>query len=124
MKTIGTKGLKYRLPGYIGTGLLILATSLWTFWGVGEMYYEGWWGAWSNRLPYLVPPLVCLVIALLVLTWPRVGGWLIIAVGGVFTAWWFWRTAVTTGLTVGKTLGMLPASGLLVAVGILFLFEG
>lgn len=124
MKTRGTKGLKHRLPGYVGTGLLILATSLWTFWGVGEMYYEGWWGAWSNRLPYLIPALVCLALTVSVLTWPCVGGWLIIAVGGVFTAWWFWRTAVTTGLTVGKILGMLPASGLLVAIGILFLFEG
>jgi len=46
-----------RLPGYMATGLVVLATALWTFWGVGEMYYEGWWGAWYNRLPYLVPAL-------------------------------------------------------------------
>jgi len=123
MKTMGTQGLKHKLPGYVGTGLLILATSLWTFWGVGEMYYEGWWGAWSNRLPYLVPVLVCLALTVLVLTWPRAGGWLIITIGGVFTVWWWWRTAVTFGLDLAKLLGMLPASGLLVAVGILFLYE-
>ena len=86
METMGTQGLKHKLPGYAGTGMLILVTSLWTFWGVGEMYYEGWWGVWSNRLPYLVPTLVCLALTLSVLTWPRIGGWLIIAVGGAFTA--------------------------------------
>jgi len=43
-----------RLTGWLATALLALATTLWTFWGVGEMYYEGWWGAWTNRLPYLL----------------------------------------------------------------------
>ncbi len=32
------------LPGHIATGLMALVTTLWTFWGVVEMYYEGWWG--------------------------------------------------------------------------------
>ncbi len=39
-----------RLPGYIGAWLLILVTSLWTFWGMGEMYYEGWGPAVSCPL--------------------------------------------------------------------------
>lgn len=116
--------LRRRLPGYIATGLVILATSLWILWGVGEMYYEGWWGAWYNRLPYLVPGVVCLVLTLLALSWPRLGGWLVIAIGVGFTTWWFWRTVIVAGLTIGRFLGMFPASVLLVLIGVLFLFEG
>ena len=41
--------LEQKLPGYLATGLLTIATTLWTFWGVGEMYYEGWWGGWYNQ---------------------------------------------------------------------------
>jgi len=113
-----------RLPGYMATGLVILATALWTFWGVGEMYYEGWWGAWYNRLPYLVPAAVCLALTLTVLTWPRFGGWLIILIGGAFTAWRWWRQACLGGLTLSWMLGWFPISGLLVVIGVLFLFEG
>ena len=31
---------KRSLPGYIATGALVLTTTLWTYWGVAEMYYE------------------------------------------------------------------------------------
>ena len=58
-------GFKHQLPGYLAIVLLAVATTLWTFWGVGEMYYEGWWGAWTNRLPYLVPVAICWAFALL-----------------------------------------------------------
>ena len=116
-------GLKPRLPGYIATGLLTLATTLWTFWGVGEMYYEGWWGAWTNRLPYLVPATVCLAFTLVALTWPCAGGWLILLVGGAFTAWRWIMQARLGGLTVGWMLGWFPVSGVLVIVGALFFLE-
>lgn len=115
---------KHRLPGYIATGLVILTTSFWTFWGAGEMYYEGWWGAWYNRLPYLVPAAVCLAFTLMALTWPRFGGWLIILMGGAFTAWRWWRQVYLGGLTLSWMLGWFPISGLLVVTGVLFIFEG
>jgi hypothetical protein len=41
-------------PGYLATGLMILITMAWTYWGVAEMYHEGWWGSWLDRLPYLI----------------------------------------------------------------------
>jgi len=34
--------LKRRLPGYTAAGSMILTTSLWMLWGVGEMFYVGW----------------------------------------------------------------------------------
>jgi hypothetical protein len=114
---------KQKLPGYLATGLLALATLLWTFWGVGEMYYEGWWGAWYNRLPYLAPPAICVIFALVALTWPQLGGWSILMLGGAFTVW-RWIGQAQLGLLTWKwMLSWFPASGVLVIVGALFLLE-
>jgi hypothetical protein len=123
-QSMTTPSLKQRLPGYLATGLLTLATVLWTFWGVGEMYYEGWWGAWTNRLPYLVPMTVCWVFAFTALTWPRLGGWLILFVGGAFTAWRWVRQAQLGLFTLRWALGWFPISAALVLVGLLFILEG
>jgi hypothetical protein len=116
--------LRYRLPGYLATGLLTLATGLWTFWGVGEMYYEGWWGQWTNRLPYLTPMAICWVFAFLALTWPRFGGWVIFLVGGAFTAWRWVMQAHLGGLTLAWASGWFPISGIFILIGILFLLVG
>ena len=120
----GRNRLARQLPGWIAAALLSLATTLWTFWGVGEMYYEGWWGAWTNRLPYLAPPAICVACTLVALTWPRVGGWTILLVGGAFTAWRWTRQAQLGLLTLHWALGWFPVSGALVVVGALFLLEG
>jgi hypothetical protein len=113
-----------KLPGYIATALVIGVTSLWTLWGVAEVYYEGWWGSWDKRVPYLVPALCCLTLSLLAITWPRVGGWMLVAIGGVFTAWWWGMRASSGLLTPRIVLGTFPVSGLLVVTGVLFLLEG
>jgi hypothetical protein len=115
---------RYRLPGYLAAGLLAIATLLWTFWGVGEMYYEGWWGAWYNRLPYLVPPAICVGFALVALTRPRLGGWIILLLGGAFTLWRWILQAQAGLLTWQWAISWVPASGVLVIVGALFLLEG
>jgi hypothetical protein len=118
------EGFSRQLPGWIAIVLLSLATSLWTFWGVGEMYYEGWWGSWTHRLPYLVPPLICVAFTVLALTWPRVGGWMVLVAGGALTAWRWTRQAQLGLLTLGWALGWFPISGAFVVVGVLFLLEG
>lgn len=111
---------KQEIPGYIALGLVTLTTALWVFWGVAEMYYEGWWGAWYNRLPYLIPGTICLLLSLVVLRWPRFGGWMIIVVGAAFTIWW-WSGGT---LTWRRVLSTFPASALLVFTGVLFLLDG
>jgi hypothetical protein len=116
--------LKHKLPGYLATGLLTLATALWTFWGVGEMYYEGWWGQWTNRLPYLAPMVICWAFAFLALTWPRLGGWIILLVGGAFTVWRWILQARLGGLTLSWALGWFPISAVFILIGILFLLDG
>ncbi|MGD2153468.1 MAG: hypothetical protein PVG79_09380 [Gemmatimonadales bacterium] len=114
--------LKRALPGYIATTLMILVTVLWTFWSVGEMYYEGWWGPWYVKLAYLIPGTVCLLLTLLALAWPLVGGSLIILIGAAFTAWW-WHPRLDEGIDVGELLALFPVSAILVIIGVLFLFE-
>jgi hypothetical protein len=115
---------RHRLPGYLATGLLTVASALWTLWAVGGMYHEGWWGAWTDRLPYLVPPAICVAFALLALAWPHLGGWIILLLGGAFAAWRWIRQAQLGPLTWQWILSWIPAGGVLVMVGILFLLEG
>ena len=110
---------KRKLPGYIATGLASLTTTLWTFWGVGEMYYEGWWGAWYNRLPYLVPGTVFLIFTMAALTWPRVGGWMMIIVGGGLFVWWM----NMVDFAPERLFMAFMLGGFAALIGILFLFE-
>jgi len=113
-----------KLPGYLATALVIVVTTLWTFWGMVEMYYEGWWGTWDVRLPYLVPAAACLTLSLVAITWARAGGWMLVGIGGIFTAWW-WGMAIREGLfTPARLLSTFPVSGLVLFVGLLFLIEG
>ena len=114
---------KYKLPGYIATGMLALSTTLWTFWSVGEMFYEGWWGKWTNRLPYLVPAFICWLLTFIALSWPRLGGWIIILIGGGFTIWRWMRQYQLGLLTLRWALSFFPISGLLILVGVLFFLE-
>ena len=114
---------KRQLPGYIATGLMILTTSLWTLWGVGEMFYEGWGLPFPRPLAYLIPAAVCLALTLTALTWPRIGGWLLIVIGGAFTAWWGALAAARGLLSWEWILGTFPVSGLLILTGALFLLE-
>ena len=88
-----------RLPGRIASGLMILVTLLWTYWGAAEMYHEGWWGAWFNRLPYLAPIAVTLIPTLVAFRWPIVGGAVIIAVG-LFALGFFGGGVAFIGLAI------------------------
>lgn len=88
------------------------------------MYHEGWWGAWYNRLPYLIPGTVFLTLTLVAITWPRLGGWLIILIGGAFTLFFMDIDIVDGKLTVERDLGGFLVSGSAVVLGALFLLEG
>ena len=78
---------------------MILVTVFWTYWGAGEMYHEGWWGAWYNCLPYLAPIAATLVPTLVAFRWPVVGGSLIIAIG-VFALFFFAGDVAFIGLAI------------------------
>jgi hypothetical protein len=115
---------KHRLAGYIALAVMVLVTSLWTFWGVRAMCYQGWWEIWILRLLYFAPAIVGLGLTLIMLARPRAGGCLIIVIGGAFTGYWWWLISVNTGLTLNEALGVLPFSGLLVVAGVLSFVDG
>ncbi|MFC2001584.1 hypothetical protein ACFLUZ_03650 [Chloroflexota bacterium] len=110
---------KHRIPGYIALGLLVTLTTFWTYWGVGEAYFEGWWGAWYNPLLYLLPAIVLLALTLMSIRWPRKGGWTIVIVGGTIFAGWL----VISEFTVVNLLKAFLLGGLAALVGVLFLLE-
>ncbi len=114
---------KHRIAGYIALAVMVVVTSLWTFWAVRAMAYQGWWEGWYFRLPYLAPAVVGLGLTLIMLARPRAGGCLIIVTGGAFTGWW-WHTLVTAGLALSQVLNTLPFSGLLVVAGVLSVVDG
>jgi hypothetical protein len=108
---------------YIALAVMVLVTSLWAFWAVRAMVYQGWWDAWYFRLPYLAPVVVGLGLTLIMVARPRAGGWLTIVIGGALTAFWCY-TLVTAGLGLSEILNILPFSGLLVVAGALSCVDG
>jgi hypothetical protein len=75
-------------------------TTFWTYWGTAELYHEGWWGAWTNRLFYLAPIAATLIPSLIAFRWPLVGGALIVGVG-VFAFFFFGNDVAVIGLAIG-----------------------
>ena len=115
---------KQRIPGYLATLLAIALSAMWTWWGVAELYYEGWWGSWYNRLPYLVPGAVCLSMSLLALTWPRAGAILLLAVGAAFSVWWWVEDLLDGhGIQLWRLPVYLMLGGAVLLIGVLFWLE-
>lgn len=115
---------RWRVTSDVAIVMLVLITALWIYWGTAEMYYEGWWGEWTNRLPYLTPGTAFLLLSLLIIRWPRFGGWLLILLGGGFTAFYWSVQFSRWGFSWEGFLSIFPVSGLVVVLGILFVLVG
>ena len=113
-----------RTAGWVGYFLLIAISSLWCYWSIGEMYHEGWWGAFYIRLVYLIPGTAFLLLTLAGIKWPLLGGWLIIIFGGIFTFFFLDIHFVDGRLTMDRDLAGFFVSGPLVFLGALLLVEG
>jgi hypothetical protein len=114
-----------RWPGLLAAGFVLLTTVLWTFWGISELYYEGWGLPFPAPLSYLIPAALCLIFSLLALRWPRLGGWVLIVCGTAFTAWWLNLSIQRSGGFSWQTaISQFPFSTLLILTGVLFLLEG
>jgi hypothetical protein len=112
-----------RTPGWIAKFILIVITSFWCYWSVAEMYHEGWWGPFYTRLYYLVPGMAFLLLTLVGIKWPRIGGWLIIVIGGLFTVFFMDICFVDGKITMDRDLTGSLISGPLVFLGALLLVE-
>lgn len=66
--------------GWSAVALNLLVSCLWAFWGAIENFHEGWWLPllWNNLglmlVQYLSPMFVSILLGLLGLRWPRLGG--------------------------------------------------
>ena len=101
---------------------MILVTSLWTYWGAAELYYEGWGQPFPQLLVYLIPAAITLTLTLLALKWPRWGGCLIILLGAGFT--WFVLHRRVGQMDLGDYLSWFPVTFLTLVVGTLFVWGG
>ncbi|MCP5099535.1 MAG: hypothetical protein GY943_28610 [Chloroflexi bacterium] len=117
------KAFLRRLPGYAAGFFMILVTLFWVYWSIGEMYHEGWWGVGYNRLAYLIPGTVCLLLTLVAFRWPQVGGWLIVIIGIGFTIFFMDPKWENGRFTINREISGFLISGSLVFIGILFLIE-
>jgi len=91
------KTVLLKLPGRTASILMIAFSTLWTYWGIAEMFHEGWWGAWYIRLPYLVPIAATLIPTLISFRWPIIGGGIITFIG-FFAFFTFHNTVGIIGL--------------------------
>lgn len=88
------------------------------------MYHEGWWGPFYIRLVYLIPGTAFLLLTLVGIKWPGVGGWLIVIFGGLFAVMFMDIHFVEGKLTVDRDLTGSLVSAPLVFLGVLLLIEG
>ena len=71
---------KYTVIGWVGVVVSTGLSCVWAFWGIIENYHEGWY--YRSWLPnvgmmlgqYLSPMLIFMVITLVSIFWPRLGG--------------------------------------------------
>jgi hypothetical protein len=87
------------------------------------MYHEGWWGPFYIRLIYLIPGTAFLLLTMVGIKWPQIGGWLIIVFGGLFTIFFLDISFVDGKLIIGRDMAGFMVSGPLVILGVLLLVE-
>lgn len=101
------KTLTARLsPMNLALGLSILITCLWVFWGVMQMFHEGWYAPFEWAY-FLVPAAAMLCLSLVSLRWPRCGAILFVITGVGFGALVLWRFGSGNDLSAGWTIGAL-----------------
>jgi len=112
--------------GWSAVVLNLLVSCFWAFWGAVENFHEGWGSPslWANLglmlAQYLSPMLAAVLLGLLGLRWPRLGGLVYLIVGGSFGSWFlFGRTGSMSG--AGFLLNSLLAGGCGL-IGLLFWF--
>lgn len=107
---------KYQRMGWVGVAFSITIACLWAFWGANEAFHEGWYyqsllmNLGLTLLQYLSPMLIFMLIGLVSIYWPRVGGGFHIAVA-LFAAVFFDIRSNTVLL-----FGLIP----LIGIGLLY----
>ncbi len=82
-KAMGVKGNRnlFLIPGSTAYLFLLIATLLWAYWGVGEVFHEGWYPPYTQIIFYFIPFLVLIGTMVLCVYLPLAGGILVLSVG-------------------------------------------
>ncbi len=119
---VGRAARLRRAAGWAALGLLVLVTTLWTFWGTAEFYYEAWGLPWPEPAYYFVPAGVSLALTVAALHRPRLAAALWTGLGLAFSVWVFvrrWGRADPRQL-----LAWLPLTAGVVLLGLLLAWAG
>jgi hypothetical protein len=111
------------VPEVVASLIVFFVNAMWAVWGLGEMFFEGWYGGWGIRLAYLSVFAGIFILSVVAMLWPRIGGWLMIAGSSAFTLWWWMNDLVRGTFTWDRFAGTFPISGILVVAGALFLWQ-
>jgi hypothetical protein len=85
---------KRQVAGWIAVGISTVIICFWAFWGIIENFHEGWYyESWLSNIglmfvQYLSPMILFLVISLVSIFWPRLGGGLHVVLA-LFAVWFF-----------------------------------
>ena len=103
---------------------MILMSCVWTYWGMAEIYYEGWGLPFLQLLRYLTAAAILIAFSLLAMTWPKIGGTIILITGGTLSFFWTFTAARRGLLSLKWVLNYLvPLGGFAILIGSLLLLE-
>jgi hypothetical protein len=111
------------LPGWVATGVALIATTLLCFMGAASMFYEGWGQPFPLLLIYLIPGAACFTLCLVALRWPLAGAILLFAAGAIAGAWWLLEQLERDGLSVQVAISLAIIFGPVILAACLFLLE-
>ncbi len=120
---VKTRNKLAKLPGWIGVGIITLLNTVWLYWGMGELFYEGWGVPGNYWFLYLSIAAAAIAFSLVAIRWPYVGGGILVAAGVAFAIWWLVPTIQSGVYSFGAALERLFLSGGFTLVGVMFILD-
>jgi len=117
------KNLLSKIPGWVGTGLITVLNAFWLYWGLGEAFFEGWGVPDTPWIMFLGISLAAILISILTIKFPYIGGTIFILAGFAFAAWWLIPGIKNGFYTMNIALERLILSCGFSFVGILFILD-
>lgn len=110
------------VPGIIATILMTAVASLWVFWSLGELFYEGWSTPLPGPLMYLIPGTLALTLCIAALRMPLFGGIALLLVGSWFGFNWL-NSSIRAGVSGWDLVVRFFLSGMVAVIGLMFLYD-
>jgi len=113
-----------KIPGWIGTALITFLNAIWLYWGLGEVFYEGWGVPDTPWFLFLSIAAAAMLFTVIAIYLPYIGGGILVTAGLAFAIWWL-VPSITHGLyRLSTVMGRLILSAGFTCVGVLFILDG